>query len=304
MLKKLFISVFPEIEKISQNLGPNLTQYLWKIEFWWKGASDPENLIQSFFGFFVRYYDAEEVIRKRISWNWENILKSGPKFRPKIMKNWNFDKRCIGSAKPHTIVFRFFARCYDAEEVIQKRIPEIEKISQYLGLNLGQKWWKIESLMKRCIGSAKPHKTVFRFFARYYEAEEVIRKRISWNLENISKSGPKINSIIMKNWIFDKSCIGSAKPHTIVFRFFARYYDAEEGIHKRISWNWENISKSGPKFGPKMMYEKLNFDEKVYRFPQIPHTIVFRFLARYYDAEEVIHKLISWNWENIFNIWA
>ena len=32
-----------------------------------------------------------------------------------------------------------------------------------------------------------------------------------------------------------KRCIGSAKPHRIVFRFFERYYDAKEVIHKRIS---------------------------------------------------------------------
>ena len=77
-------------------------------------------------------------------------------------------------------------------------------ISQNLGPKLGQKLWRIEYLMKRCIGSAKPHRTVFRFFARYYDAEEVIHKRISWNWENISKSGPKIRPKIMKNWIFNE----------------------------------------------------------------------------------------------------
>ena len=33
--------------------------------------------------------------------------------------------------------------------------------------------------MKMCIGSAKPHRTVFRFFERYYGAKEVIHQRIS-----------------------------------------------------------------------------------------------------------------------------
>ena len=28
--------------------------------------------------------------------------------------------------------------------------------------------------MKRCIGSGKPHRTVFRFFERYYDDKEVI----------------------------------------------------------------------------------------------------------------------------------
>ena len=54
--------------------------------------------------------------------------------------------------------------------------------------------------MKRCIGpfnekvhrTRKPHRTVFRFLERYYDAKEVIHKRISWNPENISKSGPNV----------------------------------------------------------------------------------------------------------------
>ena len=58
--------------------------------------------------------------------------------------------------------------------------------------------------MKRCISSAKPHRSVFRFFARYYDAEEVIQKRISWNWEDILKCGPKVRPKIMKNWIFDE----------------------------------------------------------------------------------------------------
>ena len=33
--------------------------------------------------------------------------------------------------------------------------------------------------MKRCIGSAKPQRTVFRMFERYYDAKEVIHQRIS-----------------------------------------------------------------------------------------------------------------------------
>ena len=145
-----------------------------------------------------------------------------------------------------------------------KEFPEIEKISQNLGPKLGQKLWKIESLMKRCIGSGKPHRTVFRFFARYYDAEEVIHKGISWNWENISKSGPKLGQKLWKIESLMKRCIGSAKPHRTVFRFFARYYDAEEVIHKGISWNWENISKSGPKVRPKIMKNWI-FNEKVHR---------------------------------------
>ena len=87
---------------------------------------------------------------------------------------------------------------------MKSALPEIEKISQNLFPKLRQKFWKIESLMKRCIGSAKPHRTVFRFFARYYNAEGEIHNRISWNCENISKSRPRFSPKIMKNWIFNE----------------------------------------------------------------------------------------------------
>ena len=147
---------------------------------------------------------------------------------------------------------------------------EIEKISQNLGLNMGRKLWKIEFLMKTCIASAKPHTMVFRFFARYYDAKELIHKQITWNWENILKSGPKIEPKIMKYWILMKRSIGSAKTHTNVFRFFARYYDAEEVIHTRISWNWENISKSGPKMKSIIMNNWI-FDEKVHRIRKNSH---------------------------------
>ena len=174
--------------------------------------------------------------------------------------------------------------------------PEIEKISQTLAPKLCQKLWKIELLMKRCIGSAKPHRSVFRFFARYYDAEEVIHKRISWNWEDISNSGPKAMPKIMKNWTFNEK-VHRIRKTSQIFRFFARYYDAEEVIHKRISWNWEDISNSGPKAMPKIIW---TFNEKVHRIRKTSQKR-FSLFARYYDAEEVIHKRISWNWEDISN---
>ena len=123
---------------------------------------------------------------------------------------------------------------------------------------------KIESSMKRCIGSAKPHRTVFPFFERYYDAKEVIHKRISWNCENIWKSGHKLGQKLWNIESSMKRCIGSAKPHKTIFRCFERYYDPKEVIHKRISWNWENISKSGPKVRPKIVKNWI-FNEKVHR---------------------------------------
>ena len=194
MLKKCFISAFPEIEKISQNLGPKLGQTLWKIESLMKrciGSTKPHRTV---FRFFARYCDAEEEIHKRISWNWENISKSGPKVRPNIMKNWIFNEKVHRIRITFRTVFRFFARYYDAKKWFISAFPEIEKISQNLGPKLGQTLWKIESLMKSCIWSEP-------FFAF---SEEVIHKRISRNWENISKSGPKVRPNIMTNWIFNE----------------------------------------------------------------------------------------------------
>ena len=204
MLKKWFISVFPEIQKISQNLGPNLGQKLKKIESLMKRCIGSVKPHRTVFRFFEKYYDAKEVIHKRISWNWENISKSGPKIRPKIVKNWIFNEKVRRIRKPHRTVFHFFARYYDAKEVIHKRISSNPEDISKSGPKLRPKILKIESSMKRCIGSAKPHRSVFRFFERYYDAKEVIHKRISSNPENISKSGPKVRPKIKKNWIFNE----------------------------------------------------------------------------------------------------
>ena len=130
--------------------------------------------------------------------------------------------------------------------------------------------------MKRRIGSAKPHRTVLRFFERYYDAKEVIHKRISWNLENISKSGPKFRRKVKRIESSMKRCIGTAKPHRSVFRFFERYYDAKEVIHKRISWNWEDISKSRPKVRPKI--KKMEYSmKKVHRIRKTSQNLFSHF---------------------------
>ena len=113
-------------------------------------------------------------------------------------------KRCIGSVKHHRTVFHFFARYYDAKEVIHKRIYSNPEDISKSRPKLRPKCFKIECLMKRCIGSAKPHRGFFPFFERYYDAEEVIHQRISWNPDNISESGPKLRPIIVKNWIFNE----------------------------------------------------------------------------------------------------
>ena len=204
-----------KLRKFLKIWAQNLANNYEKLKFNEKLHRIPKTS-QNLFPLFARYYDAEEVIHKHISWNWENISKSGPKIRWIIMKNWNLMKRCIGSGKPHRTFFPFSQDITMLKKWFISAFPEIEKISQNLDLQLGQKLWKIESLMKRCIGSAKTHTIDFRFFARYYDAEG---ERISWNWEIISKSGPKVRTIIMKNWILMKRCIGPQKPHRMVFPF-------------------------------------------------------------------------------------
>ena len=82
--------------------------------------------------------------------------------------------------------------------------PEIQKISQNLGPKLGQKLLKIESSMKRCIGSVKPHRTVFHFFARYYDAKEMIHTSVFPKIQKISQNlGPNLGQKL-KNWIFNE----------------------------------------------------------------------------------------------------
>ena len=137
-------------------------------------------------------------LRKKISQN------LGPKLGQKLKK---LNVQWKGASDPQNLTEPFFA--FSTEITMLKKwiisaFPEIEKISQILGPNLVQIFLKIESLMKRYIGSAKPHRTVFRFFERYYDAKEVIHKRICWNWENISKSGPKVRPKIKKNWMFNE----------------------------------------------------------------------------------------------------
>ena len=119
--------------------------------------------------------------------------------------------------------------------------------------------------MKRCIGSAKPHRAVFRFFARYYDAEEVIHKRISWNREDISNSGPKAMPKIMKNWTFNEKVYRIRK--TSQKPFFAFLQDItmlKKWFISAFPEIREDISNSGPKAMPKIM-KNWTFNEKVYR---------------------------------------
>ena len=130
-----------------------------------------------------------------------------------------------GASDPRNLTEAFFAFSKDITMLKKwfiSAFPQIQKISQNLGPKLGQKLLKIESSMKRCIGSAKPHRSVFRFFERYYDAKEVIHKRISSNPEDISKSGPKVRPKIVKNWIFNEKVHRIRKTSQNLFSLFRK----------------------------------------------------------------------------------
>ena len=172
-----------------------------------------------------------------------------------------------GASDPQNLTEPFFAFSkghYDAKEVIHQRISwNPENISKSRAQC--QKIKKCESLMKRCIGSAKPQRTGFRFFDRYYDAKELIHKRISWNWENISKSGPKIRPKIVKNWIFNE------KVHRIRKTSQNRFFAFSKDITMLKKWfislfpEIEKISQNlGPKLGHKLKKNWI-FNEKVHR---------------------------------------
>ena len=155
--------------------------------------------------------------------------------------------------------------------------------------------------MKRCIGSAKHHRTVFRFFERYYDAKEVIHKRISWSPENISKSGPKIRPKIKKIECSMKRCIGSAKHLRTVFRFFERYYDAKEVIHEAFPEIQKISQNLGPKLGQKL--KKLNLQWKGASDPQniTEPFLAFRKILRCWRSDSSAHFQKS---RKYIKIWA
>ena len=218
---------------------------------------------------------------------------------PKIIKKWTFNEKVYRIRKTSQKRFRLIARYYDAEEVIHKRISSNWEDISNSGPKAMQKLWKIELLMKMGIRSAKPHRAVFRFFARYYDAEEVIHKCISWDWEDISNSGSKAMPKIMKNWTFNEKVYRIRKTSQERFPLFARYYDAEEVIHQCISWNREDISNSGPKAMPKII-KKWTFNEKVYRIRK-PHRSVFAFLQDITMLKKWFISAFPEIWEDISN---
>ena len=184
------------------------------------GSAKPHRTV---FRFFERYSDAKEVIHKHLCWKWENTSKSGPKVRPKIVKNWIYNEKV--HRIPQTLTEPFFAFFLKILRLLKKwfisAFPEIEEVSQNLGPKLGQKLYKNVYLMKRCIGSAKPHRTVFRFS----QDITMLKKRFKahfLNPENISKSGPKLRPKIIKNWIVNEKVHQISKPSQNRFSLFRK----------------------------------------------------------------------------------
>ena len=126
------------------------------------GSAKPH---RSVFHLFARYYDAEEVIHKRISSNWQYISNSGPKAMPKTIKNWTFNETVHRIRKTSQSRFSLFCkilRCWSSDS--SAHFLKFEKISQTLAPKLCQKLWKIELfelLMRRCYRIRKlwpPHR--------------------------------------------------------------------------------------------------------------------------------------------------
>ena len=190
------------------------------------GSAKPHRAV---FRLFARYYDAEEVIHQRISSNWQYISNSGPKAMPKTIKNW------------------FMSAFPQIENVSQTLAPNPQNLTEplfafLLDITMLKNWFIRAFPIKNWTFNEKVH----RILKTSYGPEE--------------KAMPKS----IKNWIFNEKVHRTAKPHRAVFRFFARYYDAEDVIHKRISWNSDDISNSGPKTMPKII-KNWTFNEKVHR---------------------------------------
>ena len=139
MLKKWFISAFPEIEKISQNVGPKLGRKFWKIESLMKRCIESGKHHRRVFSLFLQditmlkkwFISAFPAIGK-ISQN------MGHKFRPKIIKNWTLNEKVHRISK--TSLKRFSAFLQDITMLKKwfiSAFPEIEKISH----NCGPEFW-------------------------------------------------------------------------------------------------------------------------------------------------------------------
>ena len=122
--------------------------------------------------------------------------------------------------------------------------------------------------MKRCIVSAKPHRTVFRFFGRYYDAEEVIHQRIFWNWENISKSGPKFKPKIMKNCIFNEKVHRISKTTQNYFSLFGKILRSWRSESSAHFMKLRKYLKIRAQIRPKMTKNWI-FNEKIHRIRKI-----------------------------------
>ena len=141
-------------------------------------------------------------------------------------------------------------------EIHQRISWNWENISKDGPQSYDQKLWKIQAF------NAKVHRiqqnlteAIFRFFARYYDAEESDSLAHFLKLRKyLQYMGPILGQKCMKNWIFNEKVASDPQNLTEpIFRYFGTYYDAEKEIHLRVSWNWENISKDGPKIRPTIM---------------------------------------------------
>ena len=218
------------------------------------------------------------MVHKRISWNRGSISKSGPKFRPKIVKNWIFNEKVHRIRKTSSEPFFTFSQDITMlKKWFISAFPEIQKISQNLGPNLGQK------LNKNWIFNEKVHRIRENLTEPFSAFSKDITMLKKWfisalaEIEKISQNlGPKLGQKLNKNEYFN------GKVHRIRETSQNRFFPFSKDIPMLKKWfistfaeSPENISKSGPKVRPKIVKNWI-FNEKVHRIRK-PSQNRFRF---------------------------
>ena len=143
------------------------------------------------------------MIHKRISWNWENISKCGPKFRPKFMKNWIINEKVHRIRKNLTEPrLAFSQHIAMLEKWFISAFPENRGNISKSGPKAMPKIIKNWAFNEEVHRIRKTSQSRFSLFCTMLKKWFI--KSISWNWEDISKSGPKVRPKIMKNWIFNE----------------------------------------------------------------------------------------------------
>ena len=176
-LKKWFISAFPEIQKISQNLGPYAKNF-YKIESLMKSVHRIRKTSQNRFFAFSK---DTTILKKWFISAFPEIQKISQNLGPyakQFEQNWIFNEKVHRIRKtPENRFFDFFEKTITMlKNWFISAFPEIEKISQNLCPKLGTK------IVKNCIFNENVHRIpqnltknrLFAFSKDITDAKEVI----------------------------------------------------------------------------------------------------------------------------------